>query len=101
MHPLNLASRERRPSRRRLRFEPLEDRSLLAATITVNSTLDIVAPDNFITLREALEINNRTLDVALLTSDEQQQIAGTPTNSDTDTILFHIPGSGVQTIRPQ
>ena len=85
---------------RRLTLEPLEDRSLLAATITVNSTLDTVAPDNFLTLREALQVNNRTLDVATLSSAEQQQIVGTPTANDTDTIAFNIPGSGVHTITP-
>src|SRR5436189_3530700 len=59
---------------RRLFFEPLEDRSLLAAVITVNSTLDTDARDSFLTLREAILINNRTLAVASLTTDEQAQV---------------------------
>ena len=40
--------------RRRLFFEPLEERSLLAAVITVNSTLDTDVRDSALTLREAI-----------------------------------------------
>src|SRR5262245_26631761 len=85
---------------RRLFLEPLENRSLLAAVITVNSTGDDDLRDTELTLREAIEINNRTLAVATLTAAEQALVAGTPTNTDTDTINFNIPGSGVHTISP-
>jgi hypothetical protein len=86
--------------RRQLLAEQLESRSLLAAVITVNSALDIGAPDDVLTLREAIEISNRTLDVSLLTPKQQAQIVGTPTDSDTDTIAFNVPGAGVHTISP-
>src|SRR5262245_34496807 len=84
--------------RRRLFFEPLEERSLLAAVITVNSTLDTDVRDSEVTLREAIRINNRALLVSSLTAAEQAQVVGTPTSSDRDTIGFNIPGSGVRTI---
>src|SRR5262245_9836527 len=81
----------RSPARsRRLLLEPLEDRSLLAAVITVNSTLDTDARDAVLTFREAIEINNATLDVASLTAQEQSQVAGTLSNSDADTIGFNV-----------
>jgi hypothetical protein len=80
--------------------EQLEDRAMLAATITVNSVADINARDDALTLREAILINNRTLDVALLTAAEQVYVSGTPTSADTDTIAFNIPGQGMQTISP-
>src|SRR5204862_4716454 len=89
------------PRRSRLLYlEPLEDRSLLAAVITVNSTLDTDERDTVLTLREAIEVSNRTLLVADLTSTERAQVNGTPSVGDTDTIAFNIPGSGVQTISP-
>lgn len=83
---------------RPLVVEPLEDRSLLSAIITVNSVADTNTRDDALTLREAILINNRTLDVATLTAAEQAQVSGTPTSADTDTISFNIPGSGVHTI---
>jgi hypothetical protein len=91
--------------RRGVRFfhplvEQLEDRRLLAAVITVNSTADTNARDAILTLREAILINNRALPVASLSPLEQAQISGTPTNSDADTINFGIVGVGVQTISP-
>lgn len=85
---------------RRILLEQLEDRSLLAATITVNSFLDTDTRDDALTLREAILINNRTLAVGSLSAAEQAQVSGTPTSGDTDTIAFNIPGSGVQTISP-
>src|SRR5262245_15935518 len=88
------------PGLRRLFLEQLEDRSLLAAVITVNSAIDNNVRDQFLTLREAILISNRTLDIAALTSLELLQVAGTPTAADTDTIAFNIAGSGVQTISP-
>src|SRR5262245_47258739 len=96
------ASKRLRVSRktRRLFLEPLENRSLLSAIITVNSANDADVRDSELTLREAISINNRTLSVASLTAAEQAQVSGTPTNADTDTINFNIPGSGVHTISP-
>jgi VCBS repeat-containing protein len=85
---------------RRIVVEQLEDRSLLAATITVNSVLDTNVRDNVLTLREAILISDRALSVASLTGDEQFQVVGTPTSMDTDTIAFNIPGTGVRTISP-
>src|SRR5262245_25239778 len=85
---------------RRLFLELLENRSLLSAIITVNSANDDDVRNSELTLREAILINNRTLSVASLTAAEQAQVSGTPTNADTDTINFNIPGSGVQTISP-
>jgi VCBS repeat-containing protein len=83
---------------RRALFEPLEDRSLLAATITVNSVLDTNVRDSALTLREAILINNRTLLVSSLTEAERTRVSGTPTDADTDTIAFNIPGNGVRSI---
>lgn len=85
---------------RPLRIEPLEDRRLLAAAITVNSTADNNVRDAFLTLREAILVNNRTLAVASLSAQEQAQVVGMPTASDTDTIGFNISGVGPHTIRP-
>src|SRR5262249_5164348 len=79
------------------RLEALEDRLAPAATLTVNSALDGNTRDAFLTLREALLLNNRTLSVAALTTAEQAQVSGNPTDSDTDTIAFAV-GTGVQTI---
>jgi parallel beta-helix repeat protein len=84
--------------RRRLFFEPLEDRSLLAAIITVNSVLDTNARDDALTLREAIMINNRTLPVASLSAAEQSLVSGTPQSTNADTISFNIPGDGLQQI---
>ena len=90
-----------RPTDRRpVQFERLEDRTLLAALITVNSTLDSNLRDDFLTIRESILVSNRTLAVATLTTLEQAQVSGTPTSTDTDTIGFNIPGVGVQTITP-
>src|SRR4051812_19404677 len=78
---------------RRVFMEQLEDRSLLAAMITVNSALDIDARDSMLTLREAIMISNRTLAVGNLTSGEAAQVSGAPTSSDSDTIGFNISSS--------
>ena len=85
---------------RRLRVEQLEDRRMLAAAITVNSTGDANVRDAFLTLREAILVNNRTLAVASLSAQEQAQVISTPTASDTDTIGFNIAGAGPHTISP-
>src|SRR5262245_65395029 len=86
--------RGRTRQKRRLFLEQLEGRSLMAAVITVNSIQDNDVRDESLTLREAIEISNRTLDVASLTSTEQAQVSGTPTDADTDAISFNIPGQG-------
>lgn len=80
--------------------EALEDRCLLAAVITVNSTADTNARDTALTFREAILVNNRTLAIATLSAAEQAQVAGTPASNDADTIQFNIAGTGVQTISP-
>jgi hypothetical protein len=85
---VSLAARRKRF---RAMIEPLEDRRVLAATITVNSTLDTNARDSLITLREAISISNRMLSFASLSAAEQALISGTPTNADADTIQFNIP----------
>jgi hypothetical protein len=74
-------------------FETLECRRVLAANITVNSTLDTNARDSVVTLREAISISNRTLLFADLSAAEKALITGTSTNSDADTIQFNIPVS--------
>ncbi len=101
-----MASKNRRSRELRhcLAFRPnleiLEDRLAPAATITVNSTLDTMSPDNVLTFREAIAINNRSMDVSSLTPLEQAQVSGTPTSTDRDTIAFNIPGTGVLSISP-
>src|SRR5947208_15967129 len=101
--PKSISRRRRQGSRqfRRLFLEQLADRRMLSAVITVNSTDDSDIRDNVLTLREAIEVNNRTLSVNSLTSSEQLQVVGTPSSTDTDTIAFNIQSSvpvGVQTI---
>lgn len=85
---------------RRLFLEPLEDRALLAAVITVNSNVDSNSRDSVLSLREAILVNNRTLSVSSLSTAEKAQVSGTPGSSDTDTIAFNITGTGVKTITP-
>lgn len=84
----------RSSSRRRLRFESLESRRLLA-TLTVNTVADEVSPDATLSLREAIEIANGTLSLLALSSPEKAQVSGSGTP---DTIAFNIPGPGTQTI---
>jgi hypothetical protein len=64
------------------------------AIITVNSVADNSTPDNSLTLREAIALEDGTLGRAL-TQGEQAQIYGTLGNSDT--IQFNLP-AGSQTI---
>src|SRR5262245_48148579 len=82
---------ESRRKRFRAGIELLEDRRVLAATITVNSTLDTNARDTELTLREAILISNRTLSVASLSATEQSLVTGAPSAADIDTIQFNIP----------
>src|SRR5262249_34246004 len=87
---------------RRLFLEQFEDRRMLTATITVNSTDDSNTRDNVLTLREAILVNNLALPVNALTTAEQLQVVGTPDGVKANTIRFNIQTSspGVQTIRP-
>jgi predicted outer membrane repeat protein len=64
------------------------------ATLTVNSLSDNTTPDNLLTLREAIALEDGTLGRAL-TPGEQAQVYGTLGN--TDTIQFNLP-AGQQTI---
>jgi predicted outer membrane repeat protein len=62
--------------------------------LTVNTTADNTIADNFLTLREAIQVVSGTLGRAL-TAGEQAQLRGTLGNNDT--IQFAVP-SGPQTI---
>ncbi len=62
--------------------------------LLVNSTADTTTPDNFLTLREAIEVVDGTLGRAL-TAGEQAQITGTL--GPNDVIQFNLP-AGPQTI---
>jgi hypothetical protein len=62
--------------------------------LTVNSMADNTSADNFLTLREAIQVVNGTLGRPL-TAGEQAQLSGTLGNHDT--IQFNLP-SGPQTI---
>ncbi len=62
--------------------------------LLVNSTADTTTPDNFLTLREAIEVVDGTLGRAL-TAGEQAQITGTL--GPNDAIQFNLP-AGPQTI---
>ena len=80
-----------RQHRRTPDLELLEDRTLPAAIITVNSTADTNLRDAVLTLQEAILINNRALNVAALTAAEKALVSGTPDAASTDTITFNIP----------
>src|SRR5438552_18351638 len=92
------ARKARRPRRRPLRLEQLEDR-LTPAVITVTGTGDTIAIDTFATLREAITaINNQAdggnTDVTANRVGNYASLAGgTP-----DVINFNIAGAGVKTI---
>jgi uncharacterized repeat protein (TIGR01451 family) len=93
----------RRPTRPRtrpvLRSEALESRRLLAV-LTVNTTADANARDEFLSLREAILVANGTLDPTTLSTEEATQVAGTVNSGATnrDHIEFNIPAAGLQTI---
>jgi RHS repeat-associated protein/CSLREA domain-containing protein len=72
-------------------LERLEDRMMLAANITVNTTADGNIRDDVLTLREAILVNNLTLPITDLTAEEQAQVSGAPSAADRDTITFDIP----------
>ncbi|HLJ93096.1 MAG TPA: hypothetical protein VKU02_07880 [Gemmataceae bacterium] len=83
-------------SRFRPRVESLEDRCLLAATITVTSTAPFDSGD-VLTLLQAIGVNNGTLPLTALTPAEQGLVSGDPTGGG-NTIAFDIGGGGKQTI---
>jgi hypothetical protein len=87
--------RSKSPRQARPAPELLEPRSLLA-TITVNTAADVDARDQTLSLREAIEIANGTLQLTALTTQERAQVATVPANPTT--IAFNVPGIGVQTI---
>jgi CSLREA domain-containing protein len=68
--------------------------SALAATITVTSTADTAANDGVCTLREAIIAANTNTASGAAAGECAAGAAGL------DTIVFNIPGSGVQTIAP-
>ena len=74
--------------RRRMQFEHLEDRQLLAA-ITVDTTADNTTLGSTLTLREAIEVSDGTMAVSSLSSQEQAQITGIV--GATNSIGFNIP----------
>ena len=93
------SSSSRRPARRSrqltLRLEELEKR-LVPATITVNTTLDILTPitgSPAVSLREAITSINQG-------ADDGDGVAGNRTGvyGVNDTINFAITGAGVQKI---
>src|SRR6185312_16281110 len=98
--------RRRRQGRRLFRrpfLEQFEDRRLLAAVITVNSTDDSDERDAVLTFREAIEVSNGTLPINSLSSAESLQVTGAPDGVKPNTIGFNIQSSvaaAVQTISP-
>src|SRR4051794_13584948 len=98
------------PSRRRAALrpalEPLEDRSLLSMTITVNTASDENDPtDGTVSLREAIELSDGLITLASLSAAEQAQVfvsLGAPPAPGApaipNTAAFNIPGSGIRTI---
>jgi hypothetical protein len=70
------------------------------AVITVNSAFDGDARDSELTLREAILVSNRSLEVASLTAEEQLLVSGTPSGTDRDLIQFQIPAEGPYSIQP-
>src|SRR5262249_11216778 len=79
--------------RRRLALEGLEERCA-PAVLTVNSVADNTTRDNFLSLREAIQIVDGTLGRSL-SPQEKAQITGTLGTNDT--IQFSLP-AGSQTI---
>ena len=85
------ATAARRTSSYRPLLEVVEDR-LLMAVITVTSAGDAIsATDGVVTLREAITAANSNKNVS--------DVVGVGAYG-ADTIDFHIPGAGVQTIAP-
>ena len=89
-----------RPSARRrialqLSVEAVEARRLLA-TLTVNTTDNSGYATTQLSLAQAIQITNGTLDPTTLSGAAQAQIVGSL--SAPNTIVFNLPGTGLQTI---
>jgi Bacterial Ig-like domain (group 3)/Right handed beta helix region len=82
--------RQRTLAPRRFAFDFLEDRQLLA-TITVNTVNDTAEARSTLSLRQAIEISDRTLSLSSLTSTQQALVSGVL--SSPNTIDFNIPSS--------
>lgn len=91
--------RQGRRQYRRLFLEQVEDRRVLAATITVDSTDDSDLRDGALTLREAIEVSNGALAINLLSSAESLQVNGVPDGVKPNTIGFNIAGSVPGTVQ--
>ena len=79
-------------SDRPLSFERLENRALLAALVTVNSTGDADIRDSELTFREAILVNNRQLAFVALTAAEHAQAFGTPPYAETSLTICRLSG---------
>ena len=91
--PPRRASSRNRPNRHSLRIEKLENRHLLSATITVNTTTDANPGDDVLSLREAIEVSNGKLALSDLSPQQQAQVQGDPTGPGPilNRIDFSIP----------
>jgi hypothetical protein len=70
------------------------------ATLTVNSTADVVVANNDLTLREAIRVVNGTLALADLSAAERALVDTRSPLGTNDTIQFNI-GDGEQSIAPR
>lgn len=85
-----------------IEIEELEPRLVLAtpaATITVNTANESKIGDQFVSLREAIELANGTLNLNNLGAAERALVVGTPANAQWDAIYFAI-GNGPQVLSP-
>jgi parallel beta-helix repeat protein len=100
-----LATRTRRsdtrsgPEKRKVfQLEMMEERQLLS-TITVNTTNDDDTIGATLTLRQAIEISNGTLDVASLSPAQQALVNGALAGPNGQNVIdFAIPGAGPHVI---
>ena len=63
----------------------------IAYTLTVNSNQDAVIPDDRLTLREAIELSNGTLNPSQLSPAERLQISPSVGGNNGSTIRFNLP----------
>src|SRR5262249_7665514 len=71
------------------------------ATIFVTTDQDVSDPnDGKLSLREAIELTDGTLQLSALSPQDQALVIGTPNGTAQDSILFAIPGAGLHTIFP-